>query len=177
MSTWTVPDRRPATTTSCRSDSAATTALPIVPAPPMTMMRTRPSFSMWRCKSPRTWGVARRSSGPRSWCGSGVELDAVAGRRFGVACGDLGEVVRRRLVGVRGALERLFEELLHGCRREREEQAGACRAGVMEPVHVAARDVDVVAPGRGDDSVAEPELDLALEHVERLGLVAVDVRR
>jgi hypothetical protein len=34
MSTCTVPDRRPATTTSCRSDSAFTAALPIVPAPP-----------------------------------------------------------------------------------------------------------------------------------------------
>ena len=41
-------------TTSCRSDSSATTALPIVPAPPMTTMRTRPSFQVASRKSPFT---------------------------------------------------------------------------------------------------------------------------
>jgi hypothetical protein len=41
MSTWTSPDCRPATTMSCRADNSSTTAAPIVPAPPITMMRTR----------------------------------------------------------------------------------------------------------------------------------------
>ena len=40
MSTRTSPDCRPATTMSCRADKSSTTAVPMVPAPPTTMMRT-----------------------------------------------------------------------------------------------------------------------------------------
>jgi hypothetical protein len=51
------------------------------------------------------------------------------------------------------------------------------RAGVVETVHGSAPDVDEVAGAARDNLFAEQELDLALNDVERLVLVAVDVRR
>ena len=96
--------------------------------------------------------------------------------------GDDGEADRVRhaprvRLAVGGEGEHRLEEPLELERRaDLAAEAGPCVAGVAEAVHGARLDGDDLS-GAGDDLRAPvPELERALEHLEALALVRVDVR-
>src|SRR5215208_117237 len=126
-----------------------------------------------RCR----WSRPLRSRRCACDCPSIEELDAVPGRRRGVAGGDRVNVVRDVGRRILCPLERFLEELLDASGCEGQDHAHRLRALVLEAVHRPTRHIDEVADARGDPFLAEEDAALALDDVERLVLVAMDVGR
>ena len=94
---------------------------------------------------------------------------------------DLLDAVRRRELGGRhgqrlGGHAGLLDEVLEPAGRQHPQHAGAVGADV-EAVRDVARAERVLAGPELDDLVADRERDRALEDVEALVLVVVDVQR
>jgi hypothetical protein len=84
---------------------------------------------------------------------------------------------RRRALAAHGRHAGLKEEAVHSAGGEDDQDPAVAIAHVLEPVHGAARDERESACRQSQRLIPVQDLELPVEHVPRLVLVGVHVRR